>query len=551
VQATLARASTITIVVHGVGDHSAVNILAEAERGFSTMMAGSGSRFEVARLPEAATMLPEGASDLSISGAQITTENGAHVMLALVWSATRQRLHTAMRDARQAPKFEEYRGGGQVILASWLVALGAHWWMAIGESLRVLWTRIQLDLLRLPARAHGFWRLGVGAGVFAVFLFGLVWTLTAVTVAALFVVGVQAAGEVNLEIWRGLGKTDGVWTGPRAPLGAFVPFLPDWVGWWIQDWFHWGLLAGVTLLLAVFVLQGVKIIDLIADVATYVANDAHRRRVINIVEQVIDRVLSAGAGSRVFLVGHSLGSTLVSHVLAQKQVERPVTLVTLGSPLPLMARAFEDVHSPEALRQIYRESGNVECWINAFRDGDVIGRSLFLQPGMGYIECALGSGPHWNYFSDVRLWKRMAALLQADPQDDYTGYRTMIAAWEIEGCEERELRGCWFVLGLSFILLPTAVVAERALWAFLFAPDAQYLLGHVWTIAYSLSLASGSALAAGAVMLVLATANFMWGKTRRQKLQAARLWRVLVLIFPSLQILLALAALVLCLWRAK
>jgi hypothetical protein len=550
-QTALARASTITIVVHGVGDHSAVNILASAERGFLAMMAGSASQFEVSPVSGAEELLPKGVADVSVSAAQMAAAGKTHVILALVWSSTRQRLAAAMRFARQKPQLQEYVGAPQVILAAWVMVWAARWCAAVDESLHIYWKRVHADLLRLPAKARGPWKLGVAAAVLAASLVGFTWTFTAITTALLASVGVLAAGEVSLQIWDALQGRDGIIKPSFRPhLGkppVLFPYGPDW---WSNDWYHWGLVAAAALLLAMLALQAAKVIDLMADVSSYVGDDANRRRVMHIVEHVLRRALTAG-NSRVFVVGHSLGSALMSHVVAEKQLERPVTLVTLGSPLPLMSRVFKDVHSPAELLRIYQNSGSVECWLHAYRDADVIGRSLLLGTEKGYIECGLGHGPHWNYFSDVRLWRRMAALLQADSKDDYREFREAVAAWEIDAGERRELMGWRLLLGVCFVLMAVAAAPEWKLRAYLAEPEVRYFLGRLWTIMYALWVASGTALAAGLLMLILATSSYLRTSTPRQSLQTARLWRVLVLIFPCLQTMLGLAALLLCLSRVR
>ena len=157
-----------------------MNILQEAARGFRAMMADSEAGFEVTSV-DVSPMLPAGAADLSISGIRIAADGGTHIILALVWSGTRQRLGAAMRLGRLRPRLDDVQLRPE-FLTSLVFLVVQRWWLVTWESARILGKRIQFDLLRLSRRARGFWRAGVGAAVLVVSTIGLAWTFAGAAV---------------------------------------------------------------------------------------------------------------------------------------------------------------------------------------------------------------------------------------------------------------------------------------------------------------------------------------------------------------------------------
>jgi hypothetical protein len=155
--------------------------------------------------------------------------------------------------------------------------------------------------------------------------------------------------------------------------------------------------------------------DYIGDVASWVASDRFREAAIGQFKAVLQRIAAQAPRAQILVVGHSLGSVLVSHALLESPLQdgrRPV-LVTLGSPLGRMSRWFAHIASPQRLLLAYRDRGLVERWYHFWRDGDYVGRSLMPNRSDDlYAEKALGPGGHANYWDDVHLWRELVAVVR-------------------------------------------------------------------------------------------------------------------------------------------
>lgn len=125
-------------------------------------------------------------------------------------------------------------------------------------------------------------------------------------------------------------------------------------------------------------------------------------------------------------------------------------------------------------------------------------------PRCARLECGLGGGPHWNYFSDLRLWNKLVALLRACPDHDYEAYHREIADDALDPQEQRELLALQVITGLSIVFAPLALLTTRTLYlSYLFAPDARLVLRPTLTtdLRYVLAAAVGIATLHIAAML--------------------------------------------------
>jgi pimeloyl-ACP methyl ester carboxylesterase len=539
----LADASTITVVVHGVGDHNPTRILEEVALGLSRTMADRAQDYVLTSV-DASSILPAGTTGISLSGVEITTGGKTHLLLALVWSSMCARFTDVVPPLNARPVLQALKGGDLPVL--WGICWGsalALWSTVLAAAILIIKMDFSIAPLLLR-RSRKSWRVGVMAAVLLVSAALLAWILVAFTAALLgtlvWVAAVEVATKVYAHEWQSLLDPP-----LRDFSSEFFPGSITW--WWVQDWTHWVYLCLLVVGWGWMAWRSMPVVDLTADVVIYVTNDEIRISLLNAVQHVIDQALGAKADSKVIVVGHSLGSVVVTHALAARQLRRSVTLVTLGSPLPLMSRVFENISSPAHLLRGYRASGSVDCWVHAFRDADVIGRSLSLGVEEGFIECGLGRGPHWNYFSDARLWKRMIAVVGSRAKDDHAVLRAMFSEWEIDDGERRELMGWRILLGLLLVLIPLEVMTQTAMSRFLLVQHAPQLLGGTWKLVSALLLATKITAYASGLTEIVAFLAFLRATGPRKKLQVARLWCVGVLCGPMIQTVTTSAALALLL----
>ena len=365
-------AETIALVVHGVGDHSATALLDEAAKGFRALTADTGS---VAPMTLRAFPRPDGTTGdqpALLLGAGGTT----HIVIPIIWSALSLRAAVATRSV--------FTNDAVQILGRSGIAL----------------IRLCVDSIRCIPLAAGLWKVPlvlISAAVMAL-VAGLWWAVIYLQSHIPFWLGVAGTSQ-----WR--------WYTPLLIFAA---------------------IAAVTELFA----RTLPLLDFVADVVTYVAGRKRRERVLQAVAAMIDRVASGNRGARVVVVGHSLGSVLVSQAVLRAQSPGGVVLLTLGSPLRLLSRIFpRQIDSPDALLRRYAETGKVAFWANLWRDRDAIGRQLKLPEESGrFAECSVGDGPHWNMWGDVRVWKRVHEMLTAPSASE------LMEAWKNEPLTEQEER---------------------------------------------------------------------------------------------------------------
>jgi hypothetical protein len=137
------------------------------------------------------------------------------------------------------------------------------------------------------------------------------------------------------------------------------------------------------------------------------------------------RLACQARGGPVMIVAHSLGSIIALSAL-RRGLRSPevsevvpaspcVKLVTIGSPLMVLAWAFPDLFDSRRAGQGPWDLHGVSLWANAFYASDVIGRDLVsgtavVAPSQGTREENLGQGLHTDYFPDSRFARFLLSL---------------------------------------------------------------------------------------------------------------------------------------------
>jgi len=140
--------------------------------------------------------------------------------------------------------------------------------------------------------------------------------------------------------------------------------------------------------------------------------------------------------ARIVIVSHSQGTVISADLLRYLHVQRrlpeivgevPITLVTVGSPLrdlyaerfPLLYRWMGSNAAGFATAEPSASDIGAVEWVNAYRSGDYVGRSVWTPPGHAYrialvgpdgkveadragdrTEFCLGAGAHTHYFNN-------------------------------------------------------------------------------------------------------------------------------------------------------
>jgi hypothetical protein len=426
------NATTIAIVLHGIGDHSATDIISAAEHVLASTPSNTLQtvRVEINDLPQ-----PKGFKRHGQQALEIRAPENRYLVIPIVWSSFRAR-------ATEATQLR--------------IALDTFHLIATALPSLIL---IIADAVRCIPQATRRWRLGIAAIV------ALVSLVTLSLIVGVFYLFVRMPAWLIL---AGAYKS-GIFVG-----GAFLLFASFVVGW--------------------LFLRALPLLDLLGDIACYVGRNEVRQRLLDGVKQTVDACINAAPQAKILIIGHSLGSVVATHSLAQlppdNAARRSTFLLTLGSPLCLMSRMFPaHILSPTALVEQFQSSRAVAFWANLWRDNDFIGRALKPLQRAKFAEISLGLGPHWNYWADERLWRRIAELLRAvdtgvlaefDRTWEFDGARkarSLTQAEEIELANyiDKVRRLKWFptIVGLFGF----SVSSEYIFWAVPSAIESNWLLG--------------------------------------------------------------------------
>jgi hypothetical protein len=350
----LQSASTVAVVIHGIGDHKPVNILDAAENCIATLWKDKAAtaRIKLQNLPVPRDVNTFGyGSDKDVEALEIQTEGRRHIVIPMVWSGMR------FRSERMA-------GKAQGPMALW-VALPA-----LFQTCANLFCSVR--------KARGLWSLLVFSGACLFFL-----------LLAAFFVGFFYL-QTHVPYWLGAPSYD-AWDSAIVLLVSFYLFSVA------ARYFSFAF-------------------DLVGDVAHYIAKPAERQQNINQVATLFQTVASRAPNACIVIAGHSLGSVLVSQTLLRSSpnyMGRGRTLLlTMGSPLKVLSRAFPaHVETPQKIAATFNASGSVLGWVNLWREQDIIGKALHAG-GDHFVEESLGVGPHSNYWGDERVWISVSAILE-------------------------------------------------------------------------------------------------------------------------------------------
>jgi hypothetical protein len=402
----LKTASTVTVIVHGIGDHGAADITLEAVRGLEAAAHRSSSAPEA---PPAVQYLdPEGAASIEFEGR-------THLILPKVWSKDHNRLATR----------RPFGGSIYKPIDAWVYFL---FFDICGSAIRCI-----------PKAANLGWRLALMA-VVAVFI-GFFATIV------------------------------------LAVIYAQV---------WLWDLAHHHSVATIVLTLGLvliaIILRGYYwSVDLVADILHYIGNPGRvedlEKRVLAEINELADRAKHA----QIVVLGHSLGSVLVTHSLLRVQETDPaygrVVVITLGSPLATLARIFpSSVVAPSTLAKSYAEKFQVKLWGNLWRDRDFVGRKLDASGGL-FIQRSVGDGSHTGMLASSVLWQRIYEIIVAVDENTIERLRLKWSSEELTEPESLEMEfrihsmssiligivpiQCLVTLSVTLMWWPAHILTER------------------------------------------------------------------------------------------
>ncbi len=150
-------------------------------------------------------------------------------------------------------------------------------------------------------------------------------------------------------------------------------------------------------------------LDLAFDVLHYGGNERKRTRLVEGTVNTIQWFHNQAPNAQIIVIGHSLGSVIAAHAVAllsaSESWSRQIVLVTMGSPLNYLNRAF-----PKTIKNS-RELSHSLCehvrWINLWRRSDFIGKALDFETD-AQVQYCVGRGGHANYWSDGAVWRAVA-----------------------------------------------------------------------------------------------------------------------------------------------
>lgn len=427
-QAVLAGADTVTLVVHGIGSQKAKSIAASAAKGFRASRLAAAFRLETGDRIVLARSRSQSHPWTQQGFVRLRGEASVHVLLPCLWSGVRPGRNAAfllvaiaLGYAALVAVLALVRGFSNITLQHHLWAFGAAIVLDLlgqrkdaGPRLLLTPVLALLALLRLMVVHTYAWVPLLPAAVLCAL---------GVTIA---VPVVRAAPRARHLGWQALILLLGLGlalllSGAGLLLGNFAVRAASsgpWAGG--SGWSNILVLTGPLLALAILAgalrLSGaLAAVELLHDVTRYLGLPERRRQLEESLAGMIADVERLAPRARVQVVSHSLGSVLVSHTLARRTPGRPLSLVTMGSPLRFLSRVFPSVvDSPAQLARTFREGGRVASWLNLWRDGDVVGRALGVDDEL-FSEGSLGPGGHADYWQDESTWNALAAWTTGEP----------------------------------------------------------------------------------------------------------------------------------------
>lgn len=430
-------ATSVAIIVHGIGDHSSADILGSARQGYKELETEE-SRIEDVSFP----VFPQlDGKDGFQCALKIIANGQTHFVLPIVWSDLRMRASHAFR----GPFF-----GFSNVIQSIGLALGAIFinWFDIARC--VFKTKLSV------------WRLAIVVLDFAIIGLAIAFWIGATLLVS--VIGWYMYGHTSQDI----------------------------------HWYNSVLLVSSLVAVRYALKRLVPLFDFVGDVAAYIARQDRTLEHEAALARIVEEVSLQAPNAKIFLVGHSLGSVLVTHALHKRIIssaaKRRLILVTLGSPLRQMSQIFpSSIRSPDEIARDCEGNASILFWANLWRDCDFIGRDLTPNHLAVFAETSLGNGQHWNMWSDVRLWRAVLTLLKVQ---DRAGFDSIKLSWDMESViawpENRtELYGAAFNLWVRRIFIAPIIFIGAILFAYwgpggqwfaLSRPDALLSVWVVWLL---------------------------------------------------------------------
>jgi hypothetical protein len=491
-QAAFFNASTVTLIVHGVGDHASGDVLQSVRKAYRAYTLRVGLDLAIEEDIDFSSLLPGShGGDVSLSGLRVAFDNRTHVVAALDWSHTRSRLTKKDRELSKQ-KLGSSQFGNAARALSALFSLAAT-------------VTDLIDLLR-PAnwQASRAWVRAAAAVILAA--------------CSAYGIGLLAAACLSLILFFAPHLDNAPI--PEGLMPALIRSVPSCVHeqaeWKIYVFFC----ASYTL--PGLYLSTLGVWDLLQDIISYVVDGRRRGNLIETLSTTISRVDEYRADAPLVLVGHSLGSVLLTHSIPELKGKGGAVLITCGSPLELMANAFpKAISTSRAVATGNIGPSRVRKWLNLYRDGDLVGRSLGVAPFTDFSDESIGDGGHADYYSDIRFWRAvLAAAAGMDAQRSSTGR-------EIPGQTEKDLQEIFDLrelenfspfVGLLSIILTLAVI-QGYLW-----PEGSSGLLCFWWAPVCILLAA-TALSLAIQFSIIFCVRIQRRKWEEITVQRYRLWR--------------------------
>jgi hypothetical protein len=411
----LADARVVTLIVHGVGDHSEAKILDKVGHGLAHSAPDLRTEMREIEIPCAFKRIsPFTDSDLTdrplpIEAAALVISSGTskHIIIPIEWG----HLHTRVG----WQKLGQNRDPTKVLANAFVPTV-----------------RLSVDLFRCVTKAKGAWK-------FLLLIFAL--SVPAAAFSLYF-----------------------------AVLYLYAQFYP----------YRFSgskvVLAGLLVTFVALVLKWVVLpaVDLVGDIAYYIGSVSRRAQIEKTMTKIMEWAAESAPNASILIVGHSLGSVLVTHSIIRLSecagFSHRILILTLGSPLRFLSRVFPlHVHTPAALADHYFKGTLVDFWGNLWRDRDIVGKELGLDNTSRFAEKSLGDGRHSNYWCDERLWESVNSIIQAAGTGNFASLSDAWRSLPLTNDEKNELEERVFYIGGKYARqLGTTLFGLAVAWPIIF-----------------------------------------------------------------------------------
>jgi hypothetical protein len=481
--------ATVTIVVHGVGDHSHGDIVRKAAVGLAAVGWKDVETRELERLSLGADEGGDGTTAL-----EITAEGHKHLLIPLIWSRLRPRAAKEADVVRPSLYRRLLRGVSTFLPSGW-------------DAIRCI---------RLAPDARRRLLVALVAGLYAL----LAPALAAAAIYFLAYVSLMraAADAAHFAWWRIPALLVSIWL--LQPIVTRVLAALDFVG------------------------------DVVTYVGNPSRRKRAEDRLIAAVAEVARRAPQAEIVLVAHSLGSVLVTHTVLKLADPSTLGQRTHIVTMGSPLRMMSWFFpKNVLNADQLLRDFASRRLVASWVNVWRDSDLIGRALQPLTSPIFVEKSLGDGGHADYWADPRSWSTVVSSLRSAAQ---RALPALAAQWlpnAISDAEELELqRRARFAAMVAFINVPILVLLGW-LWQRIVAQQWLVDVG-TWTRWIILTLAAAVTILTAVYYLLTSKRVGGDGASRREMLaRYRRYWDVAIACAKVAGVLSFVAALVW--WRSS